>query len=164
MPPIATRWAIETLFGNPKTRGLNFEDTRLTDPAKLHLLTALIARAVAWSVRAARTCPGHDAPPRKAHGYLARSYFRTGFTFLRNRLRSNHPETPVEWTNLPKTLKKEGVVSCGQTPTAPGPGRPDPRRGGTPRCLSRIRRLPADQPSKMVRGQPAIGPPPAFDV
>lgn len=110
LPPIATRWAIETLFGNTKTRGLNFEDTRLTDPAKLHLLTALIAIAVAWSVRAARTCPGHDAPPRKAHGYLARSYFRTGFTFLRNRLRSNHPETLVEWTNLPKTLKKEGVV------------------------------------------------------
>ena len=104
------RWAIETLFGNPRTRGLNFEDTRLTDPAKLHLLTALIALAVAWSVRAARTCLGHDAPPRKIHGYLARSYFRTGFTFLRNRLRSDHPETLVEWSNLPKTLKKAGVV------------------------------------------------------
>jgi hypothetical protein len=106
----AKRWAIESLFGNTKTRGLNFEDTRLTDPAKLHLLTALIALAVAWSVRAARTCLGLDAPPRKTHGYLARSYFRTGFTFLRNRLRSDHPETLVEWTNLPKTLRKAGVV------------------------------------------------------
>lgn len=104
------RWAIETLFGNTKTRGLNFEDTRLTDPAKLHLLTALIALAVAWSVRAARTCLGPDAPPRKTHGYLARSYFRTGFTYLRNRLRSDHPETLTEWRNLPKTLKKTGVV------------------------------------------------------
>lgn len=104
------RWAIESLFGNTKTRGLNFEDTRLTDPAKLHLLTALVALAVAWSVRAARTCLGHDAPPRKAHGYLARSYFRTGFTFLRNRLRSDHPETLVEWNNLPKSLRSTGVV------------------------------------------------------
>jgi hypothetical protein len=104
------RWAIETLFGNTKTRGLNFEDTRLTDPAKLHLLTALIALAVAWSVRAARTCLGQDAPTRKTHGYLARSYFRTGFTFLRNRLRSDHPETLIEWANLPKTLKKARVV------------------------------------------------------
>lgn len=104
------RWAIESLFGNTKTRGLNFEDTRLTDPAKLHLLTALIALAVAWSVRAARTSLCHDAPPRKTHGYLARSYFRTGFTFLRNRLRSDHPETLTEWINLPKTLKKAGVV------------------------------------------------------
>jgi Transposase DDE domain len=104
------RWAIESLFGNTKTRGLNFEDTRLTDPAKLHLLTALVALAVAWSVRAARTHLGQDAPPRKTHGYLARSYFRTGFTFLRNRLRSDHPETLVEWNKLPKTLRKTGVV------------------------------------------------------
>lgn len=104
------RWAIESLFGNTKTRGLNFEDTRLTDPRKLHLLTALVALAVAWSVRAARTCLGQDAPPRKTHGYLARSYFRTGFTFLRNRLRSDHPETLIEWRNLPKTLQKAGVV------------------------------------------------------
>lgn len=104
------RWAIESLFGNTKTRGLNLEDTRLTDPAKLHLLTALVALAVAWSVRAARTRLGNTAPPRKTHGYLARSYFRTGFSFLRNRLRSNHPETLAEWINLPKTLKKQGVV------------------------------------------------------
>lgn len=104
------RWAIESLFGNTKTRGLNFEDTRLTDPAKLHLLSALVALAVAWSVRAARTRLGHDAPPRKSHGYLARSYFRTGFTFLRNRLRSDHPETLTEWNNLPKTLRKARVV------------------------------------------------------
>lgn len=104
------RWAIESLFGNTKTRGLNFEDTRLTDPAKLHLLTALIALAVAWSVRAARTKLGNEAPPRKTHGYLAKSYFRTGFTFLRNRLRSDHPDILVEWTKLPKTLKMSGVV------------------------------------------------------
>ena len=104
------RWAIESLFGNTKTRGLNFEDTRLTDPAKLHLLTALIALAVAWSVRAARTKLGNTAPPRKNHGYLAKSYFRTGFTFLRNRLRSNHPETLAEWYNLPKSLKTPRVV------------------------------------------------------
>jgi Transposase DDE domain len=104
------RWAIESLFGNTKTRGLNFEDTRLTDPAKLHLLTALIALAVAWSVRAARTRLGNTAPPRKTHGYLARSYFKTGFTFLRSRLRSNHKDTLAEWLKLPITLKNAGVV------------------------------------------------------
>jgi hypothetical protein len=92
------------------TRGLNFEDTRLTNPAKLHLLTALVALAVAWSVRAARTRLGLDAPPRKTHGYLARSYFRTGFTFLRNRLRSDHPNTLTESRNLPKTVKSQRVV------------------------------------------------------
>lgn len=104
------RWAIESLFGNTKTRSLNFEDTRLTDPAKLHLLTAIVALAVAWAVRAARTKLGPTAPRRKPHGYLAMSYFRTGFTFLRNRLRTDHPETLAEWINLPRTLKKAGVV------------------------------------------------------
>lgn len=104
------RWAIERLFRNTKTNGVNFEDTRLTDPAKLHLLTSLIALAVAWSVRAARTALGNAAPPRKAHGSLAMSYFRTGFTFLRNRLRADHPDTLIEWTRLRSATKPTGVV------------------------------------------------------
>lgn len=104
------RWAIEQLFANCKTRGLNLEDTRLTAPAKLHLLTALIALAVAWSVRAARTALGQEAPPRKAHGYLAQSYFRTGFTFLRNRLTADHPDTLIEWKRLRSAPKTAGVV------------------------------------------------------
>ncbi len=37
------RWAIECLFGDAKTRGLNVEDTRLTDPRKLALLMSLVA-------------------------------------------------------------------------------------------------------------------------
>jgi hypothetical protein len=104
------RWAIESLFGNTKTRGLNFEDTRLTDPAKLDLLTAIVALAIAWSVRAARTVLGNTAPPRKAHGYLAKSYFKTGFTYLRNRLRAGAPNVIVEWTKLKTTPKKPRVV------------------------------------------------------
>lgn len=104
------RWAIERLFANTKTNGVNFEDTRLTDPAKLHLLTSLIALAVAWSVRAARTALGNAAPPRKAHGHLAQSYFRTGFTFLRNRLSADHPDTLIEWRRLRNGMKIAGVV------------------------------------------------------
>lgn len=104
------RWAIESLFANCKTRGLNLEDTRLTAPAKLHLLTTLIALAVAWSVRAARTLLGNTAPPRKNHGYLAQSYFRAGFTFLRNRLRAEHPDALIEWRNLREPTITAGVV------------------------------------------------------
>ena len=70
-------------LGNTKTRGLNFEDTRLADPAKLHLMTALVALDVAWSVRAART-----------------------------RLRSDHPETLIESAKLPKTPKMAGGLWC----------------------------------------------------
>lgn len=104
------RWSIETMFANAKTRGLNFEDTRLTDPDKLHLLTAIIALALAWAARAARTKLGQSAPPRKAHGYLAKSYFRTGFDFIRNRLRSDPDNAVTEWANLRTTVKMPGVV------------------------------------------------------
>ncbi len=38
------RWAIECLFGDAKTRGLNIEDTRLTCPRKLDLLMGQLAR------------------------------------------------------------------------------------------------------------------------
>ncbi|MDS9469751.1 transposase [Paracoccus sp. MBLB3053] len=36
------RWAIECLFGDTKTRGLNLEDTRLREPRKLGLLMPLL--------------------------------------------------------------------------------------------------------------------------
>lgn len=104
------RWAIETMFANAKTRGLNFEDTRLTDPEKLHLLTAIVALALAWAARAARTKLGFAAPPRKAHGYLAKSYFRTGFDFIRNRLRANPDKAVTEWIALKTKGKLTGVV------------------------------------------------------
>ena len=81
-----------------RERGLNFEDTRLTHQARLHLLTAPVAIAVEWPVRAARSRMGFrgagQAPSRKAHEYLAWSCFRTGFTFIRSRLRSR-PENAV---------------------------------------------------------------------
>jgi hypothetical protein len=104
------RWAIEQLFGNAKTRGLNVEDTRLTCPAKLHLLTAILGLAIAWAVRAARTKLGQKAPPRKAHGYFAASYFRTGFTFIRNRLRANPLNSIPEWQNLKTRQNQTRVV------------------------------------------------------
>ena len=59
-------------------------------------MIALIALVVAWSVRAARTALGNAAPPRKAHGSLAMSYFRYGITFLRNRLSADLFDTLVE--------------------------------------------------------------------
>lgn len=104
------RWAIETLFGDAKTRGLNLEDTRLTNPVKLHMLTAILARAIAWATRAARTKLGFNAPPRKAHGYLAKSYFRTGFDFIRNRLRSDPDNAITEWINLKTKAQRQRVV------------------------------------------------------
>ena len=94
------RWAIECLFGDAKTRGLNLEDTRLTSPRKLALLMALVALALAWAGRTAATLLGPGAPKRKSHGYFAQSWFRTGFDHIRNLLRSD-PVTAIEpWRRL----------------------------------------------------------------
>lgn len=84
------RWAIECLFADAKTRGLNLEDTRLTAPRKLDILMAIVALALAWALCAAAALLGPRAPQRKAHGYYERSWFRTGLDHLRNSLRTEH--------------------------------------------------------------------------
>jgi len=94
------RWAIECLFADAKTRGLNLEDTRLTDPRKLALLMGIVALAVAWAARAAKDKLGPKWPPRKAHGYLAKSWFRTGFDQIRNLLRSDPIQAIVPWSRI----------------------------------------------------------------
>jgi hypothetical protein len=45
------RWTIETMFGNLKTKGFALESTHLTNPDKLCTLLALLAFAVALSVK-----------------------------------------------------------------------------------------------------------------
>lgn len=105
------RWAIECLFGDAKTRGLNLEDTRLTDPRKLDLLLALVALALAWSAAAAALLPGSRAPKRKAHGHLAKSWFRIGFDHTRNLLRTNPLAAIQPWLKLaPNPPPKARVV------------------------------------------------------
>lgn len=116
IPPRATlaayrkRWAIECLFADAKTRGLNLEDTRLTDPRKLDLLMALVALALAWAGRAASDLLGRREPARKTHGHLAKSWFRTGFDEVRNRLRTAPDTAITAWLALEKPLKNRGVV------------------------------------------------------
>lgn len=105
------RWAIECLFGDAKSRGLNIEDTRLSDPRKLHLLMALVALALAWAGRTAATVLGPRAPERKAHGYFAKSWFRIGFDRIRNLLRTEPRAAVDAWLRLPaKPLKTRRVV------------------------------------------------------
>jgi hypothetical protein len=94
------RWAIECLFGDAKTRGLNLEDTRLTDPRKLALLMGIVALATAWAARAAKDLLGTTWPPRKSHGYLAKSWFRTGLDQIRNLLRSDPHQAIAPWTRI----------------------------------------------------------------
>ncbi len=108
------RWAIECMFGDAKTRGLNLEDTRLTDPRKLALLMALVALAIAWAGRAAATLLGQGSPKRKSHGYFAQSWFRIGFDQIRNLLNSEPSVAIDAWRRLGKpvttSLQHQGVV------------------------------------------------------
>jgi hypothetical protein len=108
------RWAIECMFGDAKTRGLNLEDTRLTDPKKLALLMALVALAIVWAGRVAADLLGPGSPKRKSHGHFAQSWFRIGFDRLRNLLGSDHSQAIAGWRRLgtPSPLPPgfEGVV------------------------------------------------------
>lgn len=105
------RWAIECLFGDAKTRGLNLEDTRLTDPRKLALLMALVALAIVWAGRAAADLLGPRSPRRKSHGHFAQSWFRIGFDRIRNLLSSNHSAAIDAWRRLGQPKAKHGQFS-----------------------------------------------------
>ena len=99
------------MFADAKTRGLNLEDTGLTDPRKLDLLMAIVALALAWAGRAACDLLGRGEPKRKSHGHLAKSWFRTGLERIRNLLRSHPPAAIAPWRILTqKPRKSSGVV------------------------------------------------------
>ena len=108
------RWAIECMFGDAKTRGLNIEDTRLTNPRKLALLMALVALAIVWAGRAAADHLGRGSPKRKSHGYFAQSWFRIGFDRIRNLIGADHAAAIDLWDRLKppvsKQAKLQGVV------------------------------------------------------
>ena len=104
------RWAIECFFADAKTRGLNLEDTRLTAPRKLDLLVAILVIAIAWASATADGLLGRTAPPRKKHGYPAKSRFRTGLDRLRRQISAASPQAFEPWNELNATLDMRRVV------------------------------------------------------
>ena len=102
------RWAIECLFGDAKTRGLNLEDTHIVNPAKLMTLLAIVALALAWASKVASGHVGRGKLKRKTHGYPAKSWFRIGFDQIRKGLRTDPAKILEPWRKFrPKSL---GVV------------------------------------------------------
>lgn len=95
------RWAIESLFGDAKTRGLNLEDTRLTEDKKLDLLFGLVAMALTWVSSTGSTMIGTGKIKKKSHGYRAKSIFRIGFNLLRRLLKTNPEEAVRPWDKIP---------------------------------------------------------------
>ena len=104
------RRAVERLFADTRRRGLNFEDTRLSCPRKLALLTAIVAIAIAWASAAGGALLGRKRLPRKARGYPARSIFRIGFERLRTLLRADPIRTLDAWKRLLPNPQTRRVV------------------------------------------------------
>jgi len=104
------RWAIECMFGDAKSRGLNLEDTRLTCPRKLALLMAIVAIALAWAGRVAADLLGAREPERKSHGHLARSCFRIGLDRIRSLLRSDPASAASPWPDIVHNTRKNRRV------------------------------------------------------
>jgi hypothetical protein len=69
-----------------------------------------VALALAWAARTARILLGPHWPKRKAHGYLAKPWFRTGFDQIRNLLRSDPIKAIQPWLRIAKTRKIKRVV------------------------------------------------------
>ncbi|NKB15816.1 MAG: IS4 family transposase [Sphingomonadales bacterium] len=96
------RWGIECLFGDAKTRGLNLEDTRLTNPGKLATLLGILALAMSWAYRCATQTMGYRAIARKKHGRREKSWFRVGLDALRTSLHASCERALSAWTNRPQ--------------------------------------------------------------
>jgi hypothetical protein len=108
------RWQIECLFGDSKTRGLNMEDTRLTQPVKLNTLLVIITLAMAWAYASATAIMGTKSIKTRAHGYRYKSWFRLGFDQLRKWI-LHQPERAADiwqriWPKRKSTLKSARVV------------------------------------------------------
>ena len=77
------RWEIETLFQSLKGRGFNFEDTHITDMARINRIVAVLSLAFVWALKVGQWC--HDNIKKlkiKKHGRLERSLFRYGLDVL----------------------------------------------------------------------------------
>lgn len=94
------RWFIECLFGDSKTRGLNMEDTHMTDLGKLSLLIAIVTLAMVWAYACAKAKMGRQQINKAKHGYLRKSWFRTGFDQLRNWIFRQPDKAAAIWKSL----------------------------------------------------------------
>lgn len=78
----SSRWEIETLFSCLKGRGVNFEDTHITDLQRVHKLMALLAVAFCWCHKTGEWRHVVKPIPFKSHGRPAISLFRYGLDFI----------------------------------------------------------------------------------
>lgn len=89
----AERWAIETLFGNLKTRGFNFEQTHITNIERLSTLVFVLSIAFIWAFQTGILLTEKGILIRKIktnnRTIALKSIFRHGFDFLTAKITGN---------------------------------------------------------------------------
>ena len=93
------RWTIESMFANLKTKGFALEATHLTDPDKLCTLLALLAFAVALTVKTGVAMARLHAIPVKKHGRRAWSLFALGLQTFRKIFVTANPAQIIAFLN-----------------------------------------------------------------
>jgi hypothetical protein len=94
------RWTIETMFGNLKTKGFALEATHLTDPNKLCTLLALLAFAMALTVKTGVAWARLHPIPIKKHGRRACSLFALGLHTLRKIFVAASPDQIIAFLGI----------------------------------------------------------------
>lgn len=93
------RWGIECLFGNLKSKGFNFEDTRITNKNRIGNLIKLIVLAFACTLLIGIVKADSVPILVKKHGYKQSSYFRYGLDFITGIIMQNF-EAAIEILEL----------------------------------------------------------------
>lgn len=91
------RWTIENLFAALKTRGFNFEDSHITNAARLENLLGVLCLAAFWAVQLGELIADHQPIKRKVHGRRAVSVFRLGLDALERLMRFDAPVVKGQW-------------------------------------------------------------------
>lgn len=78
------RWEIETLFGCLKSKGFNFEDTHIINPARINKLLVLLCVAFCWAHKVGEWRHDEKSIKLKKHGRKSQSLFRYGLDYLRD--------------------------------------------------------------------------------
>ena len=93
------RWEIETLFQCLKSRGFNFEDTRITKLDRLERMVAVLAIAFVWAVKVGEWCTENiKILNTKKHGRPEKSIFRYGLDALNQAVLGHHYQD--SWTKF----------------------------------------------------------------
>jgi hypothetical protein len=91
----AERWEIETLFGCLKSRGFDFEATRMTEYDRIEKLLAFLAIAFSWAHITGEWLHARKPIEVKKHGRPAKSIFRYGLDHLRHCLLNKNDRNQV---------------------------------------------------------------------